>query len=178
MSAVISYVGARFPINIPRVTLVYGSTSNGGYSPSRPHNGLDMSPYPGAYGEPIYAAWSGVVVATGDHDTAGNYVIYDVRFPFQLGTVTQDGTWEEFPPGTVFTVHNYHLQDIYVQPGQVIRVGDKIGANGSTGRSSGAHLHFEVRVKGRGKFRVDPMHFLISTIPGLHDELIFTRNSS
>jgi murein DD-endopeptidase MepM/ murein hydrolase activator NlpD len=50
-----------------------------------------------------------------------------------------------------------HLAQTLVRPGQAVRAGDPLGVIGSSGRSTGRHLHYEVRVKGRP---VDPMRFL------------------
>lgn len=51
-----------------------------------------------------------------------------------------------------------HLSDIYVSQGQSINEGDIIGAVGSTGYSTGPHLHFELRVGGTP---VDPMGYIL-----------------
>ena len=52
-----------------------------------------------------------------------------------------------------------HLTRSLVQPGQRIRRGDMIGHMGSTGRSTGSHLHYEVRIDGRA---VNPIPFMQS----------------
>jgi murein DD-endopeptidase MepM/ murein hydrolase activator NlpD len=51
----------------------------------------------------------------------------------------------------------FHLSKILVQPGQAVKKGDVIGLVGSTGRSTGAHLHWGVRVQGA---RVDPLELV------------------
>jgi len=50
-----------------------------------------------------------------------------------------------------------HLSSISVAPGQTVNRGDVIGVMGSTGRSTGPHLHFEIR---RGGELLDPLQFL------------------
>lgn len=50
-----------------------------------------------------------------------------------------------------------HLNAVYVEEGQVVKQGEKIGQIGSTGNSTGVHLHFEVRVDERA---YDPLYFL------------------
>jgi murein DD-endopeptidase MepM/ murein hydrolase activator NlpD len=98
------------------------------------HAGIDMA---GAYGSPIYAAASGVVLRAGWANGYGNLVEID----HGRGMITRYG----------------HLASIDAKPGQKINQGDVIGGMGSTGRSTGTHLHFEVRVDGQA---VNPMPFL------------------
>jgi murein DD-endopeptidase MepM/ murein hydrolase activator NlpD len=50
-----------------------------------------------------------------------------------------------------------HASKMHVKPGQIVKLGDKIAEIGSTGRSTGPHLHFEVHVAGVPQ---DPMKFL------------------
>ena len=50
-----------------------------------------------------------------------------------------------------------HLGELLVNKGDVVKRGDKIGIQGSTGRSTGQHLHWEVRVDNK---RVDPLKFI------------------
>jgi lysostaphin len=88
-------------------------------------NAADLTAYCGA---PIYAAASGTVTKTkagGWNGGAGNNI-----------SVSHFG-------GTVIT-HYYHLQTIMVSQGQEVKKGDVIGLMGSTGNSTGCHLHFEV----------------------------------
>lgn len=89
------------------------------------HNGIDMAA-PG--GSPILAAYNGTVVAADYSSTMGNYVMIDHG----------DG---------VYTVY-MHASALYVSKGQEVSRGQKIAAVGSTGRSTGNHLHFSVRVNG------------------------------
>jgi murein DD-endopeptidase MepM/ murein hydrolase activator NlpD len=98
------------------------------------HAGVDMA---GAYGSPISAAASGTVVKAGVMGGYGNCVEID----HGRGMHTRYG----------------HLASIDVREGQKLNQGDVLGAMGSTGRSTGTHLHFEVRVDGQA---VNPMPFL------------------
>lgn len=98
------------------------------------HAGVDMA---GALGSPIYAAASGVVLKAGVQGGYGNCV--------------------EIDHGRGMTTRYGHLASINVREGQKLNQGDVLGGMGSTGRSTGTHLHFEVRVDGQA---VNPMPFL------------------
>jgi murein DD-endopeptidase MepM/ murein hydrolase activator NlpD len=115
-----------------RLTARFGQT--GGYWSSGVHTGLDFA---GPVGTPIMAAASGKVVSAGYEGAYGNQIIIDHGDGYQ-------------------TTYN-HLSAIGVSVGDKVTTGDKIGKRGSTGNSTGAHLHFEV-TKG-GKF-VDPEGWL------------------
>jgi murein DD-endopeptidase MepM/ murein hydrolase activator NlpD len=101
------------------------------------HQGVDMA---GAMGEPIVASAGGTVVRAGWFGAYGNAIDVD--------------------HGRGITTRYGHLSRIDVAAGQRVAVGERIGAMGSTGRSTGTHLHFEVRVDGRP---VNPRPFLEST---------------
>lgn len=89
------------------------------------HNGIDMAA-PG--GSPILAAYSGKVVAATYSSTMGNYVMIDHG-------------------DSLYTIY-MHASALYVSKGQEVAKGEKIAAVGTTGRSTGNHLHFGVRLNG------------------------------
>ena len=90
------------------------------------HSGLDVSSFKGA---PVYAADSGFVTFAGWTNTGyGNLVVIDHRNGFQSRYA--------------------HLEAYYVTAGQSVSKGAQIAAVGSTGNSTGPHLHFELREKG------------------------------
>lgn len=90
------------------------------------HNGLDIS---NAQGTPVRAADSGFVIFAGWHNSGyGNIVIID----------HQNG----------FRTYYAHLSTYYVSAGQSVGKGVLIAAMGSTGNSTGPHLHFEIRQNG------------------------------
>ena len=91
------------------------------------HPGIDIDNLAGG---PIYAADSGTVAVTGWLDNYG----YGNRI--------------EINHGNGYMTRYAHLSVIYVSPGQTVSKGDVIGAMGSTGRSSGVHLHLEIRKEG------------------------------
>ncbi len=100
-------------------------TSNFGYRNSRHHNGIDIDLKTGT---PVMAAFEGMVRIAERHGCYGNIVV--VRHPNGLETFYA------------------HLSKIKVRTGQTIRAGQVLGIGGSTGRSTGSHLHFETRFKG------------------------------
>ncbi len=100
------------------------------------HNGLDMAA-PG--GTPILAAYDGTVVASAYSSSMGNYVMIDHG-------------------DSLYTIY-MHASALYVSKGQEVSRGDKIAAVGTTGRSTGNHLHFSVRLNGS---YVNPWSYLRS----------------
>ena len=108
-------------------------TSGFGWRWGRMHEGIDIG---APCGTPIHAAASGTVIYSGWADGYGNFVVID----HGNGLATAYG----------------HQSAIYVSGGAVSQ-GQAIGAVGSTGHSTGCHLHFEVRVNGNP---VDPLGYL------------------
>jgi len=98
------------------------------------HSGLD---FPGPYRTPVQVTAPGVVSFTGVRSGYGNVI--------------------EVDHGHGFKTRYAHLSGIMVRPGQRVALGQRIGAMGSTGRSTGVHLHYEVWVNGRAQ---NPNRFL------------------
>jgi murein DD-endopeptidase MepM/ murein hydrolase activator NlpD len=129
--------GYRWPEAYPRITQEWGPTSfvleppytyNGTYYPHF-HGGIDMA---SGCGTPILAARAGVVVASGQP-----LYPYDTGF----GVVLDHG-------GGIQTWY-WHLQArVIVSPGQIVNTGQVIGYEGTTGFSTGCHLHFAVNDGG------------------------------
>jgi murein DD-endopeptidase MepM/ murein hydrolase activator NlpD len=103
------------------------------------HAGQDFAAPEGA---PIIAPAAGTVVLADPLQVRGNAVLIDHG-------------------GGIFTGY-WHLVDIAVQPGQQVQAGDLLGRVGTTGLSTGNHLHWELRVNG---FAVDPMQWLTTRFP-------------
>lgn len=98
------------------------------------HEGIDFN---SETGKPVVAAADGVILAAGYQGDFGNMV--------------------EIDHGDGLTTRYAHLSRMNVKPGIIVKRGDKVGAVGSTGRSTGSHLHFEVRMLGVPQ---NPAHFL------------------
>ncbi|QFI53571.1 murein DD-endopeptidase MepM [Aeromonas simiae] len=92
----------------------------------RPHEGTDFAMPIGA---PVLATGDGVVLKATSHPLAGTYVV--IRHSRTVST------------------RYLHLSKLLVKPGQKVKMGDKIALSGNTGRSTGAHLHYEVRINNR-----------------------------
>jgi len=99
-----------------------------------PHKGLD---FPAPVGTPVMAAAGGVVITQERHPSYGNVV--------------------EIDHGNQLVTRYAHTSRAMVKLGDLVRRGQKIAEVGNTGRSTGAHLHFEVLVKG---VQHDPQAFL------------------
>jgi murein DD-endopeptidase MepM/ murein hydrolase activator NlpD len=116
----------------------FGYRSDPFHAGAAMHPGIDLS---GAYGTPIYATADGTVLRAGWN--SGGY-----------------GNLVEVDHGRGITTRYGHMSAILVSAGQHIIRGQQIGRMGSTGRSTGNHLHYEVRIDGRA---VNPIPFMKST---------------
>lgn len=92
----------------------------------RPHNGTDFA---APVGTKVHSIGDGVVVRAGYHPAAGNYIVIKLS--------------------RKYTTRFLHLSKIYVRKGQRVKMGQVIAKSGNTGRSTGAHLHYEFHVYGR-----------------------------
>ena len=100
------------------------------------HEGVDFTT---AEGTPIYAAAGGIIVYSAPHSQYGNMI--------------------EIDHGNDVVTRYAHASVLLGKVGQVVRRGQEIAKVGSTGRSTGSHLHFEVRYKGSAQ---NPLPFLHS----------------
>ena len=98
------------------------------------HNGIDFR---ADHGHPVRATAAGKIVRAGPNGGYGRFI----EIEHENGVTTRYA----------------HLQDIEVEKGQLVALGDRIGTVGSTGRSTGPHLHYEVRKDGDA---VDPYIFI------------------
>lgn len=118
-------VATRFAVNSP-----FGVRSDPITGMLRMHTGVDLK---AAYGESVGAAMSGTVCFAGERSGYGNLVVLD--------------------HGSGIATFYAHLARIDVATGQTLAAGQLIGYVGTTGRSTGPHLHYEVRANGHP---VDP----------------------
>ena len=107
------------------VTSDYGYRTHPIFGGTRFHSGIDIG---GAYGATIVAAYAGTVVASSYNASMGNYVMIDHG-------------------DSLYTIY-MHCSALYVSTGTNVNAGDSIAAVGSTGNSTGPHLHFSVRLNG------------------------------
>lgn len=104
----------------------YGTRIDPIYGTTKFHAGMDFSAHPGTE---VYATGDGTVVKLGWQTGYGNTIVVDHGFGYQ--------TWYA------------HLQGFRTQLGKRVVRGEVIGEVGSTGKSTGPHLHYEVHVKGK-----------------------------
>lgn len=131
------YNGGMFAWPCPgykRISDEYGNRMHPILGVQKFHNGLDMAA-PG--GTAILAAYDGDVVGAAYNNSMGNYIMIDHG-------------------SGLYTIY-MHCSALYVSKGQSVTKGQKIAAVGSTGRSTGNHLHFSVRLNGN---YVNPWNYL------------------
>lgn len=135
---VLTYDGGTFHFPLESYTRIsddYGYRIHPILNVKQFHNGVDFA---APKGTPIYAAYNGVVVAATYSATMGNYVMIDHG----------DG---------LFTIY-MHASKLYVKKDEVVTKGQKIAGVGTTGRSTGNHLHFSVRKNGN---YVSPWDYIV-----------------
>jgi murein DD-endopeptidase MepM/ murein hydrolase activator NlpD len=122
------------PVEVMRFSSQYGYRTDPFQGRRKNHKGVDI---PGPIGTPIYATADGIV---GRAQWVSGY-----------------GKYVEIEHGNAIQTRYGHLSAMNVVSGQRIKQGDILGFMGSTGRSTGSHLHYEVRIAGEP---VNPNSFL------------------
>jgi murein DD-endopeptidase MepM/ murein hydrolase activator NlpD len=132
-------IPSREPVDtIDRLSSNFGSRSDPFNGHKRMHQGVDIA---GPLGTPVYATADGVVaVAEFNNGGYGNLV--------------------EIDHGNGLQTRYGHLSRLIAQPNEFVRRGQLIGLMGSTGRSTGSHLHYEVRIDGNA---VNPLPYIDGT---------------
>ena len=132
----VAAIPSAFPLhNAVNFTSAFGVRSDPFRGRAAMHPGIDLA---GPMGTPVYATADGIVGRS--EWNSGGY-----------------GNLVEIDHGQGIQTRYGHLSQRIAQPGQRIHRGDLIGLMGSTGRSTGSHLHYEVRIDGRA---VNPVPFL------------------
>lgn len=121
-------VDFQWPIEAPRITSVFG------HRRGRPHDGVDIG---AQVGTPVLAAEEGRVIFSERFAGYGNLIVVKHAQNY-------------------FTAYA-HNSDVYVKKGQRVKRGQKISLVGMTGRTTGPHLHFEMRIKMEA---IDPLSML------------------
>lgn len=133
----VEYAGGEMQWPVPgnyRITSRFGKRNDPITGVWSNHGGMDIA---APYGTSIESSNDGVVIFAGWHYSYGNYIIVDHG-------------------GGISTLYA-HASKLLASAGQAVSRGQKIAQIGSTGYSTGNHLHFEVRING---VRTDPMKYL------------------
>lgn len=120
--------------NYTRISSPFGYRMHPTLGVEKFHNGVDLA---APAGSPILAAYDGTVISAAYNASMGNYVMISHG-------------------NNIYTIY-MHASALYVSSGQKVSKGETIAAVGTTGRSTGNHLHFGVRVNGS---YVDPMGYI------------------
>ncbi len=136
-------VPSRMPVEGVRLTSSYGMRDHPILRQRSQHNGVDLA---AAHGTPVYATADGRVGRANWFGSYGNYV--------------------QIEHGGALQTRYAHLSSYTVSQGEQVRKGDLIGYIGSTGRSTGPHLHYEVRVDGEP---VNPVPYMVAQYAHLEE---------
>lgn len=127
--------GYIWPVSSHRITSPFGTRMHPIYKREIKHNGVDIGGV--GYSSSIYAAKAGTVIVSQYSSSYGNYVVVS--------------------HGSGNTTLYAHMSSRKVSVNDVVKQGQVIGITGSTGNSTGPHLHFEITENG---VRVDPLKYL------------------
>lgn len=125
----------------------YGVRHDPIYGTMKMHEGMDFS---APIGTPVYATADGTVRTASRQGLYGNLI--------------------EIDHGYNYVTRYAHLSAIKVRPGQTVHRGDLIGEVGNTGKSTGPHLHYEVRLRGVAQNPVN--YYYYDLTPEQYDEII------
>ncbi|MEO6552484.1 MAG: M23 family metallopeptidase [Croceibacterium sp.] len=130
-------IPSGMPLGRATLTSNFGMRMHPVLGGRRKHEGIDLA---APTGTPVYAPADGLVAMASWYSSYGNFI--------------------EIEHGDAVETRYGHLSAYAVAAGQQVHKGDLIGYVGTTGRSTGPHLHYEVRVAGAA---VDPMPYLAET---------------
>lgn len=127
----------QYPLRYFTLTSSFGVRRNPVTGTVKNHDGLDLA---APLGSEVYAAQAGVVTDIGSDSVYGNYIV-----------IKHEGAWASLYG---------HLSKIEIDLYASVQAGDLIGRVGSTGQSTGPHLHFELRQNGKAQ---DPGKYLFKS---------------
>ncbi|MDH6355964.1 hypothetical protein M2132_002315 [Dysgonomonas sp. PH5-45] len=133
--------------DLSRVASGYGMRIDPVYGSPRFHSGMDFT---AKTGTPVYATGNGTVIHADWRQGYGNTIVVDHGYGYQ----------------TLYA----HLNAYDVKAGQKVTRGDKIGEVGSTGKSTGPHLHYEVHVKGSPENPAN--YYFMDLTPEEYDQML------
>ena len=127
--------GYAWPVNSHKINSTFGGRASPGGIGSTNHKGVDIGGV--GYGTPIHASKAGLVIVSERSSSYGNYVVIS--------------------HGADNTTLYAHMEQRMAEVGDYVEQGDIIGLTGSTGISTGPHLHFEITENG---VRINPLIYL------------------
>ncbi|MBV7265401.1 M23 family metallopeptidase [Erythrobacter ani] len=130
-------IPSRMPLAGAKMTSAYGMRNHPVLRKRARHKGIDLA---APTGTPIYATADGIIERADWFSSYGLYIAID--------------------HGADLETRYAHMSKLAVAAGDTVRKGDVIGYVGSTGRSTGPHLHYEVRVDG---VAVNPIPYMVET---------------
>lgn len=145
----LAHIPSVIPINIKDFTMSsgYGVRRDPIYGSSKFHAGLDFA---AKTGTPVFATADGKVTEAGRQSGYGNCI--------------------DISHGYNYLTRYAHLSEVLVKPGQVVKRGEMIGRVGSTGKSTGPHLHYEVRFKDEPQNPVN--YYFMDLTPEEYAEMV------
>lgn len=145
----LAHIPSIIPIDVKDYTMSsgYGYRRDPVYGSTKFHAGLDFA---SKMGTPVYATGDGVVESAMRRGGYGNCI--------------------DISHGYNYLTRYAHLSEILVKPGDVVKRGDLIGKVGSTGKSTGPHLHYEVRFKDEPQNPVN--YYFMDVTPEQYAEMV------
>lgn len=137
----------KWPVGNNKGNKGYISASYPLYPSGSKHDGIDIA---SIVGTPILSACNGKVITSKDLKNANREYVSYGRYV----------VIEALVDNKTIQVYYCHMSERLVEVGAIVKTGDQIGKMGSTGNSSGSHLHFEIRENGTA---VNPLPYLMST---------------
>lgn len=139
-------VPSRMPVGAVALTSDYGMRTHPVLGGRRNHKGVDLA---APSGTPVFATADGLVSKAERFSSYGNYI--------------------QIEHGGEMQTRYAHLSGYAVKEGDKVHKGDLIGYVGSTGRSTGPHLHYEVRLAGQA---VNPLPYMVESAPSASFALV------